>query len=327
MKMIAELSGYSKTTVSFVLNGVSKEKNISKTTQEKILRIAEEHNYKINRLARSLSTGKTNCLGFIVPSISNPFFGNLARSIEKFAGESGYSVMIASTGEEFERELQLLEEFSSRSLDGIILATCAYKEEELRALKTIKTPVVYIDRVPKSFEFSYVGINNIEATELLVQELIKKGYEKIVLVSLTSFLPNIRDRIVGYFKAMKSNGLDVDDALVWEIDHGDKRQSIKDMMDNVLGKDTGPYGFVFLNNEMASEAIWCVNTYYKDFVNRISFSCFDDLAMFDYVTPKVTSALQPIDKMAGKSIKMMEKVIKSGVPQNGILLDANIITR
>ncbi|MFV0507312.1 MAG: LacI family DNA-binding transcriptional regulator [Bacteroidales bacterium] len=323
--MIAELSGFSKTTVSFVLNGVSEQNNISKATQEKILRIAEEQSYKVNRLAQSLSTGKTNCLGFIVPSISNPFFGNLARNIEKFAGELGYSVMIASTGEKFERELQMLEEFSSRSLDGIILATCAHREEEVEALKKIKTPIVYVDRVPAFCDSSYVGINNVEATELLVKELIEMGHKKIVLVSLTSFLPNIKDRIEGYSKAMKDNGLD--NALIWEIDYNDRKQSIKNIIDSVLSREDVPYGFVFLNNEMASEAIWYLNKHHKDLVSKISFSCFDDLAMFDYVTPKVTSALQPIEEVAKRSVKMMANIIKSNKPQAGVLLDASIIKR
>ena len=99
LKTIAEQAGVSKTTVSFVLNGRGDEKNISAETQKRIADTAKRLNYRPNHLARSLSLGRSYTIGFIVPDISNPFFGKIARLVEHFAEDKGYSVMVASTDE------------------------------------------------------------------------------------------------------------------------------------------------------------------------------------------------------------------------------------
>jgi transcriptional regulator, LacI family len=58
IKDIAQELGYSKTTVSFVLNNKGDEKNISKKTQEKILAYVREVNYQPNQIAKSLKKVK-----------------------------------------------------------------------------------------------------------------------------------------------------------------------------------------------------------------------------------------------------------------------------
>lgn len=82
MKDIANKVGVSTALVSYVLNGLEKEKRVSQEVVEKIHKVAKELNYKPNQIARSLRKGSTNTIGLIVADISNPFFGQLARVIE-----------------------------------------------------------------------------------------------------------------------------------------------------------------------------------------------------------------------------------------------------
>ena len=82
---IANSLDISPTSVSFILNGKAKEKRISAKLVEKVEKYVEEVGFKPNSLARSLRTGKTNIIGLMVESISNPFFANIARRIEKQA--------------------------------------------------------------------------------------------------------------------------------------------------------------------------------------------------------------------------------------------------
>lgn len=92
IKDIAEKAGVSITTVSLVLNG--KELRISAGTKKRIIEIANELNYRPNRIAVGLITKKTNTLGFIVPDISNNFFGELAKGAENEAANSNYNIIL-----------------------------------------------------------------------------------------------------------------------------------------------------------------------------------------------------------------------------------------
>ena len=82
LKDIAEVLNVSTTTVSFVLNGKGEEKKISKELIAKVEAYLKEINYKPNLVARSLRTGSTRVLVFMVEDISNHFFSKVGRIIE-----------------------------------------------------------------------------------------------------------------------------------------------------------------------------------------------------------------------------------------------------
>ncbi|NJM16958.1 MAG: LacI family transcriptional regulator [Bacteroidales bacterium] len=90
LQVIASSLGVSKTTVSFVLNGKGNERNISKGTQERILKLAAALDYQPNLVAQNLKKGVTNTIGYLVPDISNPFFARLGRKIEGLLYANGY---------------------------------------------------------------------------------------------------------------------------------------------------------------------------------------------------------------------------------------------
>src|SRR5689334_21841982 len=90
---IAKELNVSITTVSFILNGKAREKRISDSLAEKVLKYVKKVDYSPNHLAKSLRTGKTNLIGLIVEDISNPFFANVARLIEENAYKKGFRII------------------------------------------------------------------------------------------------------------------------------------------------------------------------------------------------------------------------------------------
>ena len=68
--------------------------------QKRVLAKAKELNYKPNLLARGLRLGRTNTIGLIVADISNTFYSTIARSIEDFAGQHGFRLMVCSSDED-----------------------------------------------------------------------------------------------------------------------------------------------------------------------------------------------------------------------------------
>ena len=328
IKKISELAGVSKTTVSFVLNGRGDEMHINKDTQKKILKIAKENNYQANFIAKSLSTGKTFTLALIVPDISNPFYGKIARAIEYYADEAENTVFFSSTGEVFEKELMLVDQFKARQVDGIILASCAKNSTQVNKLSRKNVPVLFFDRVFPGQSNPFVDINNFESAFGLTRELIRQGHQRIALLSLTSFLPNIMERINGYKKALMEEGIPINNDLMAEVDMKNRRSSIKRYFNTWFSAmDEKPSAFLFLNNVIAAEGIWVVNQFYKALKDRLLFASFDNLDLFDYATPKVISAIQPIDDLARECVLALSDQIDKRQIKPGIRLETSIMVR
>ncbi len=77
---IARLAGVSQTAVSLVLRG-RWQGRVGQDTAARILRIAEEKNYRVNRAASLLKTGKTNTIAVVVPDSENPFFSRILHAL------------------------------------------------------------------------------------------------------------------------------------------------------------------------------------------------------------------------------------------------------
>lgn len=122
LKDIACKLNLSKTTISWVLSGQGDKKGISAETQSRVLACARSLAYEPNLLARSLNTGVSKTIGLILPSISDTFFAHIADRIESEAEREGYSLMIAGSNSETERENALIRLFRSKKVDGIIIA-------------------------------------------------------------------------------------------------------------------------------------------------------------------------------------------------------------
>lgn len=309
IKDIAQDLGISKTTVSFVLNNKGDEKNISKKTQEKILAYVHEVNYQPNQIAKSLKKGTTNTIGYLVPDISNPFYAKIGRLIEDLLAEKGYHLLIGSTDEKQKKEDSLINMFVNRQVDGLILASCFENLGMLKTLAAQRFPMIFFDREDPGFKGNYIVVENKNSMKLAVEKVINKGAKRIGLLSITPNVYSLKLRIDGYKQALIENNIEVDDDLIRIVEIDDLRESSKTQLFFLMEQKVD--AIVFTNNQITAHAIWLMNTTFKEEINRIEFVSFDNLDLFDYSLPKVTSVAQPIQDIAKYSVEILEKVMKS----------------
>ncbi|MBK7436789.1 MAG: LacI family DNA-binding transcriptional regulator [Saprospiraceae bacterium] len=81
IKDIANKTQLSISTISRVLSGKGEQYRISNTSQQKIRDAVKELNYIPNYFAANLKSGKSKTIAMIVPSLTNPFFANIASAI------------------------------------------------------------------------------------------------------------------------------------------------------------------------------------------------------------------------------------------------------
>jgi len=306
---IAKELGFSKTTISFVLNNKGDEKNISKKTQEIILEYVRKVNYQPNQIAKSLKNGTTNTIGYLVPDISNPFYARIGRLIEDLLWDQGYHLIIGSTDEKQEKEDLLLNMFLNRQVDGLIIASCFSDLRSLKVLSSQNFPMVFFDREDPNFEANYILVENQDSMRNAVQIIIDKGALKIGLLSITPNIYSLKLRINGYKDALAKNGIKLDENLIRIVDNNNLQKSTQTQLNYLMKQKVD--AIAFTNNQITAIAIWWMNTIYKKDISEIKFVSFDNLDLFDYSIPKVVSVAQPIEKIANYAIDILKEVMHS----------------
>ena len=99
---IKELSKILEVSISTVSKALNDSYEISDSTKERIKSAARLHNYKPNKLAVNLKSGKTNTIGVVLPSIKNFFMSRVLRGIDSVIAKSPYNIIISITNESFE---------------------------------------------------------------------------------------------------------------------------------------------------------------------------------------------------------------------------------
>lgn len=214
IKELADLLDLSVTTVSRVLNGKDKDYRISEKTRDRVLQAAANYKFVPNKLARSLKLDKTETIGLIIPDISNPFFADIAKSIEKTARKKGYSIILCDSSDTIENEEQILLLLQAQKVDGIIVAPVGTHAEHLIKVYQANMPVVVIDRFFPGSNLPFVTSDNFSGAYDAVNYLITQGHHRIACIQgIHASQPNI-ERVEGYARALKDNSISFDMKLL-----------------------------------------------------------------------------------------------------------------
>ena len=211
VKDVARVAGVSTATVSRTLSGDGG--GVRPETRQRVLEAARALGHEPNRLPMYLKRRAVNTMGFVVNDIGNPFYPAMARGCEDVLRRAGYSLIMASTDEDPERERALLQEMAAERLAGIILTPSGEPSEHLRRMVERGTPIVSLDREP-GIRIDRVGVDNDAASYGAVQHLIALGHRRIAVIAGPSTIGAAEDRLAGYRRAMLDARLSADPTLV-----------------------------------------------------------------------------------------------------------------
>ena len=203
LKDIANDLGVSVVTVSKVLRD---HPDIGEETRNRVLKRVRELNYQPNFAARSLVTGRTWTLGLVVPDLLHPFFAEIAKAISGEARKQGYSLLISSSDEDSELEIQEIRQLLARRVDVILVASAQSSLDGFRMIEEEKTPYVLIDRRFAGLDANFVGVDDEAVGMLATSHLLEQRCSRIAHICG----PNISTavgRLEGYKRALNSHNL------------------------------------------------------------------------------------------------------------------------
>lgn len=203
---ISKKLNISAATVSRALNN---NPRISSKTRDLVFAAAEEMNYKQNRLAQALKSGKSKNVGVIVPYINRNFFSSIIRGIEEELGPHGYHVIICQTHEQMETEVEQINTLLNTQVDGIFMSISKSTNNIQHFKKILREgkSLIFFDRKMDVPGVSSVVIDDFKAGYMATEHLISQGCKRIAHFAGDLNLEIYKNRHDGYISALKDHGL------------------------------------------------------------------------------------------------------------------------
>lgn len=305
IKDVAKKAGVSVSTVSNVING--RHAKMGARTLRRVQEAITELNYTPNAVARQLKSGQIKTLGLVVPSVANPFWGNVSQLIEKAALKRGYQVLICNAERDPELEATYMTSLYGSSIRGTILGSSPVSFDHLRDHAERGMRIAAFDRTTRGAQgvvSCSVSVDQIQGARLATRHLIGLGHRRIAFISGPIGTSSRTARLEGMRHELEKEGLTLDDELIWL---GPNAAGFGDSQAAELGR-TGVRELLTLDNPPT--AVFAVNDMYaigacsgaREMGFRVpedlSVVGFDDIIMAKVMEPPLTTVRQPVEQMA-----------------------------
>ncbi len=328
-RQIAEQAGVSRTTVSFVLNDVPGVR-ISPETRRRILEVARRLNYYPDAAARTLVSGRTQTIGFVLCQshdriFVDAFLPEVLRGVGDAVQENGFRVLIHSV-EDITAPEAYIGLVREKHTDGIILSGPRSDDQQLPYLKAEGFPMVLLGQLPGS-DIPFVDVDNVGAARQAVSHLIGLGHRRIGMVTNAPLAYTAaRDRLAGYRQAMEGAGLPFDEGLVR---YGDFREeSGRVAMNQLLDLPEPPTAAFVACDLVAFGTLVAIKEHGLTIPDDVALVGFDDVPLAHYVDPPLTTVRLPAYNLGYRAATLLTQLI-GGEPieEKGLLLQTELVVR
>jgi DNA-binding LacI/PurR family transcriptional regulator len=328
IKDVAKKAGVSPSTVSRVISNHSR---ISPATTLKVKKIMEELGYHPNMMAKSLVSKTTKTLGLILPRPAeelflNLFFSEFIRGIVAQATRAGYDLMMSSGASEREEVDAITRLVKGHRVDGIILLSSRKNDPVISFLHKEDFPFILIGRSIEYPDILSIDTDNVQAAFDATSHLIALGHKRIGFVSGPPHLVVSQDRLEGYQKALRENGLSMHSE--WIVEGEFLQESGYRAMSHIMSIPESPSAMVVIDDLVSYGVLRGLNELGYNAPKDISLISFNNIAISELTNPPISSVDIGIYQMGyTASQTLIRKVQGEKIHQNRILIPHRIISR
>ncbi len=315
---VAKIAGVSPATVSRVMNGTA---NVTEEKRRRVEEAIDQTGFCPNELARALYKKSSRIIGVIVPDIENPFFGELAKAVEDEAYQKGYRMLLCSSGNNQEKEIQNIQMLVQMKADGIIIMTNCPGTG--KALKSCPVPVILVDRnVEGVNENALVESDNYKGGYLAAEHLVECGCKNIVCLREPSDYSSGLRRYKAYQEVCQKYGLK-EQYINCTYDYEAGRNAAKEALKKYPRLDG-----IIAGNDMVAMAVYKqLRKMGKKIPEEIQLIGFDDVNFGKVFTPELTTIHQPIREMGMVAARIVECCVEGKEYEKRNLFDVKLIQR
>ncbi len=214
---VARTAGVGIGTVSRVLNNSEKVKD---TTRQKVLEAIEQLNFKPDPIARSMSLGRTNSIGIIVPFFTRPFFIEVLKGVQAATMLPGLDLVLFDVKNNYQRDHYFTQLPMRRKVDGLLVISLSPDEAAVARFHEANLPTVLVDAYHP--QLTSIVVNNVDGSYRAVKALIEKGHRRIGFINGViegNFKFNqANDRLIGLHRAFGEVNIEFEPELVLATD-------------------------------------------------------------------------------------------------------------
>ncbi|MEA4906351.1 MAG: LacI family DNA-binding transcriptional regulator [Anaerolineaceae bacterium] len=326
---VAKRAGVSRSTVSFVLNGVPNDRvPISLATKQRVLKAIADLGYEPDARAQALRSGATKTIAFVITDIRNPHYADYVIGIEEIAVENGYHLLISNTDLNDEGSLINFRDLTRQRIDGLILASSFILESSeanalLNQLVKRKFPIVELS--------GWYGVDGAlsdyqDATSEVMKYLLDLGHRRIGMVYGVSAHEHAKDRLLPYLDSQHKAGLVVDHSLLVEC--GPTIEDGYQAAARLLHHPARPTAIIAVNDLLAIGVYRAAADAGLQIPKDLSVVGYDNIPMSNYMVPRLTTVSKDAVNLGKKAFELLlTRIQNPDYPLQRYTVPAKLIIR
>ncbi|GHD00125.1 LacI family transcriptional regulator [Zhihengliuella salsuginis] len=191
VKDVADRAGVSVGTVSNVLNNPDR---VAERTRERVQSAIADLGFVRNDAARQLRAGHSRTIGLVVLDAANPFYAALARGAEEEATRHNFSLLLASSLQDADREHRYIDLFEEQRVQGLLLSPVGETAARVADLAGHGVSTVLVDRDAEAETYGSVSVDDVHGGRIAVEHLLETGRRRIAFVAAETELRQVADR-------------------------------------------------------------------------------------------------------------------------------------
>jgi LacI family transcriptional regulator len=320
---VAKIAHVSLSTVSHVVNGT---RPVSDPTREKVLLAIEETGYEPHGVARALRRARTDTVGLVISDTGQPVFADMVRGVEHEARAAGFTLLLANSAEDLERQSQSVQALRERRVDGLLVAQVAGSDHSLvEQIQSTRTPLVLIDRLTAP-EVDQVGVENDAPMRRLVDHLVGRGHRRIGYIAGDTRVPVLEERQRGYLDALAGHDIAVDPALIVRatVTSDETTEAVRPLL---LRLDR-PTAFVAASLVISMGTMRALLETGLRIPEDVAFVVFDEPEYADLFSPRLTCVVQPAFDIGREAMRLLlRRLSRPDAPPRTVRLKPHIVHR
>lgn len=323
MRDVATLAGVGVKTVSRVMND---EPGVTEATRDRVLRAATELRYQLNLAAGSLrrSGATTRSVGLLVPSVSNPFSGEVHRAVEDALAPDGIAVFASSLDEDPAREEVAVAAFLQRRVDGLLLSTIRPDQGYLAPYLSQGFPMVFIDRRPTGLVADVVSGDSRSGAAMVADHLIDRGHRRLLMLADNPAISTAAERRDAFVERCLERGLAAEELRV--VDSVVGQHAAAATIEAEFRRSPAPTAVFAGQNLITWGAIRGLRR--LGLQHRVALVGYDDFDLSDLLEPAV-STVQQQPRTLGRlaADRLLSRMRGDSAPAETLLIPPRLIQR
>ncbi|MBM3138081.1 MAG: LacI family transcriptional regulator [Chloroflexi bacterium] len=304
IKDIAKAAGVSHPTVSRALNN---HPAISEATRERIVKLAKEMGYQPNASARGLKTNRTHALGVIMQQIDDPFWSEVLDGVDSVLHPERYSLFIASTHNETQREDGVVQAMVQRGVDGVILFAPQFRKGLWQILNSYDLPVVMVNNEGAGECQYFIYNDDVYGARLITKHLIDLGHTRLAYLGKRQS-ESSKNRLIGFRTEMQAAGLPLNERYFFHTTTGNPAGG-REGAEYLLSIDPIPSAIMCYNDFVAVGVYNCLQEKGLQIPQDVSVTGFDNITIAKFLSPPLTTLHQHKFQLGEGAARMMLEVL------------------